>query len=68
MKRSLLSALVIGLIAGGIVMGLHRSGMLAPTRTGDCRPCCRVQRCPHERVGETWQYVFVFILAAAWPG
>jgi adenylate cyclase len=67
MKRSLLSALIIGLIAGGIVMALHRSGMLL-------RPELAITDLlsSHSEetsiIGDRWQYLFVFILTlgVAW--
>lgn len=66
MKRSLLTALIIGLVVGGIVMGLHVSGwLLRPelaitdilSRDGSAKP-----------IGDKAQYAIVFLLAAgvAW--
>ena len=67
MKRPLLSALIIGLIAGGIVMGLHRSGALLRPELAIIDLLSR-QAVATRMVSDKWQYVFVFILApgVAW--
>ncbi|MEY2488477.1 MAG: adenylate cyclase [Verrucomicrobiota bacterium] len=61
MKRSLLSALIIGLIAGGIVMGLHRSGVLLRPELAISDLLSRPATT--RMVSDKWHYVFVFILA-----
>ncbi|HEV2839981.1 MAG TPA: adenylate/guanylate cyclase domain-containing protein [Chthoniobacterales bacterium] len=67
MKRHLLSALVIALIAGAIVMGLHRSGALLRPELAIVDLLSR-QAVATRMVGEKWQYVFVFILALGVAG
>lgn len=67
MKRHLLSALVLGLIAAAIVMGLHVSGLLAGPELAIKNLLLR--RGPTTRsVLEQMQYLFVLILAVgvAW--
>jgi class 3 adenylate cyclase len=67
MKRHLLSALIIGLIAGGVVMALHQSGLLVRPERAIADLLSR-QNAETTVVGNVWQYVFVFILAlgVAW--
>ena len=67
MKRSLLSALIIGLIAGGIVMALHRSGVLLTPEMAIADLLAR-RAVATRMVGDKWQYLFVFVLAlgVAW--
>jgi adenylate cyclase len=67
MKRLLLSALIIGLIAGGIVVGLQQSGLLARPERAIADLLSR-QNAETTVVGNAWQYVFVFIFAlgVAW--
>jgi adenylate cyclase len=67
MKRPLLSALIIGLIAGGIVMGLQRSGVLDRPELVITDLLSRQADVPR-KISDNWQYVFVFVLAlgVAW--
>ena len=62
MKRPPLSALIIGLIAGGIVMALHLTGVLHRPEQAISDLLFR-EAPPGKVVGDPWQYVFVFILA-----
>ncbi len=58
-KRSLLLAIVMGLIAGGLVMGLHRGGVLAAPEkafAGMASPDVATRT-----LGEVWQYLIVFV-------
>ena len=64
MKRPLLFALIIGLIAGGIVLGLHQSGVLSrPERA--ISDLLSHQAETMRILSDSWQYVFVFILAVS---
>jgi adenylate cyclase len=67
MKRPLLAALIIGLVAGGVIMGLHRSGALLQPELAITDLLAR-QAVATTIVSDRWQYVFVFILAigVAW--
>jgi adenylate cyclase len=67
MKRSLLSALIIGVIAGGIVMAMHLSGVLLRPEQAAADLLSR-QDAAARVLGDTWQYVAVFLLAlgVAW--
>lgn len=67
MKRSLLSALIIGVIAGGIVIALHRSGVLLPPEMAIADLLAR-RSVATTMVGDKWHYFFVFALAlgVAW--
>jgi adenylate cyclase len=67
MKRPLLSALILGLIAGGIVMGLDRSGVLDRPELAMTNILSRPADASR-RISDFWQYVLVFILAigVAW--
>ncbi|HWM23508.1 MAG TPA: adenylate/guanylate cyclase domain-containing protein [Chthoniobacterales bacterium] len=62
MKRHLLTALIIAVIAGGIVMGLHRGGALLRPELAIVDLLSR-QTVAARMVSEKWHYVFVFILA-----
>jgi len=66
MKRHL-PALIIGLIAGGIVMALYRSGVFLRAELA-ISDLLSGQAAPTRLVRDKWQYVFVFILAlsVAW--
>ena len=67
MKRPPLSVLAMGLIAGGIVMGLHASGLLGwPERT--ITHLVSGQTAAPEAKSNWWQFVLVFALASgvAW--
>ena len=60
-RRSLILAIVIGLIAGGLVIGLHRSDILAAPEKAlagmlSVDGATRV-------LGNAWQYLIVFVLA-----
>ena len=67
MKRSLLSALIIGLIVGGIVMGLHVSGWLLRPELAITDVLSR-DGSANRLVGDNAQYAIVFLLATgvAW--
>jgi class 3 adenylate cyclase len=67
MKRSLLSALIIGLIMGGIVMGLHVSGWLLRPELAITDILSR-DGSANRLVSDKAQYAVVFVLAAgvAW--
>jgi class 3 adenylate cyclase len=67
MKRSLLSALIIGLIMGGIVMGLHVSGWLLRPELAITDILSR-DGSANKLVSDKAQYAIVFVLAAgvAW--
>ena len=67
MKRSLLSALIIGVIVGGIVMGLHVSGWLLRPELAITDILSR-DGSANRLVGDKAQYAIVFVLAAgvAW--
>jgi class 3 adenylate cyclase len=67
MKRSLLSALIIGLIVGGIVMGLHVSGWLLRPELAITDILSR-DGSANRLISDKAQYVIVFLLAAgvAW--
>jgi adenylate cyclase len=67
MKRPLLSALIVGLISGGIVLGLHRSGMFDQPELAITGLLSR-QAGATKAVSDKWQYFFVLILAfgVAW--
>ncbi len=67
MKRSLLLALIIGVIAGAMVMALHRSGVLLPLEMATADVLAR-RSVATSMVGDKWQYFFVFVLAlgVAW--
>ena len=64
MKRSLLSALIIGLIVGGIVMGLHVSGFLLRPELAITDILSR-DGSANRLISDKAQYVIVFLLAAA---
>ncbi|MEN3367947.1 MAG: adenylate cyclase [Verrucomicrobiota bacterium] len=67
MKRQLISALIIGLIVGGIVMGLHVSGWLLRPELALTDLLSR-DGSATKLIGDRWQYVIVFALAigVAW--
>src|SRR5947207_10476382 len=67
MKRSLVSALIIGLIVGGIVMGLHVSGWLLRPELAITDILSR-DGSANRLISDKAQYVIVFLLAAgvAW--
>ena len=67
MKRQLVSALIIGLIVGGIVMGLHVSGWLLRPELALTDLLSR-DGSATKLIGDRWQYVIVFALAlgVAW--
>ena len=67
MKRSLLSALIIGLIVGGIVMGLHVSGFLLRPELAITDILSR-DGSANRLISDKAQYVIVFLLAigVAW--
>jgi adenylate cyclase len=62
MKRPLLIALPIGLMAAGVVIGLHVSGALSYFELAAGKIISQV-RAPTRSVGDIWQYVFVSVLA-----
>jgi len=67
MKRLLLSAGIIGLIAGGIVVALHQTGVLLRPEQAMADFFSR-KAAPTRVVGDAWQYVFAFLFAlgVAW--
>lgn len=67
MKRQLFSALIIGLIVGGIVMGLHVSGWLLRPELAITGLLSR-DGSATRLIADRWQYVIVFALAigVAW--
>jgi len=67
MKRLLLSALIIGLIAGGIVMALHLGGILDGPEEAIAGLLSRGTEAP-TKIPNALQYVLVFIFAlgVAW--
>ncbi|PZR73118.1 MAG: hypothetical protein DLM73_11400 [Chthoniobacterales bacterium] len=67
MKRQLLTALIIGLIVGGIVIGLHVSGWLLRPELAITGLLSR-EGSATNLVGDRWQYAVVFVLAigVAW--
>ncbi|HXM32715.1 MAG TPA: hypothetical protein VN921_03605 [Chthoniobacterales bacterium] len=67
MKRSVLTALIIGLIVGGIVMGLHVSGWLLRPELAITDVLSR-DGSANRLIGDKAQYAIVFVLAGgvAW--
>ena len=67
MKRHLIPALIIAVVVGGIVMGLHRSGALLRPELAIVDLLSR-QTVATRMVGDKWQYLFVVVLAfgVAW--
>jgi adenylate cyclase len=62
MKRPLVIALLIGVIAAGVVIALHVSGALFHFELAAGKIISQV-RTPTRSVGDIWQYVFVSLLA-----
>src|SRR6266513_1522276 len=62
MKRSLLVASLIGLVAAAIVLLLHATGILLPFERGVSNLISRYQA-PAATVGMTWQFLLVILLA-----
>jgi len=62
MKRPLITALILGLIVGGIVMGLHVSGWLLRPELALTDLLSR-DGSATRLVGDRWQYLIVFALA-----
>ena len=62
MKRSLLTALIMGVVATGIVMGLHRSGILAGPEQALTNLLSHQDEATRV-IGNRWHYLFVFVFA-----
>lgn len=67
MKRHLIAALIIGLVAGGLIMGLHVNGWLLRPELALTDLFSRDGSATRV-VSDSWQYVIVFVLAmgVAW--
>jgi class 3 adenylate cyclase len=67
MKRPLVLALIIGLIVGGIIMGLHVSGWLLRPELAITDLLSR-DGSATKLIGDRWQYliVFAFAIGVAW--
>jgi class 3 adenylate cyclase len=58
-KRSLVVAIVIGLISGGVVVGLHSSGLLRPLETALAG--ARSPGTPARTIGDVWHYALAVV-------